>query len=196
MPLDKPCWFYISAATVTTYALIFHSQCFVNSSSQRLSGCRCQSRDVYIFGNETFHFTKPWKLDMNHVPCMWGKTLYTATKLINVLLLHSWQCGTNLVPRHPSQFSKAVWAWVPALKYIFAIQFKSWKYTTLNHSYDYTFLLHNRLTTFTQCMSFVNNVFRYGSEYSIFYQWTISLWNVVAFRKAKERLYLEVFEVR
>ena len=28
---------------------------------------------------------------------------------------------------------------VPALKYIFAIQFKSWKYTTLNHSYDYTF---------------------------------------------------------
>ena len=73
MPLDKPCWFYISAATVTTYALIFHSQCFVNSSSQRLSGCRCQSRDVYIFGNETFHFTKPWKLDMNHVPCMWGK---------------------------------------------------------------------------------------------------------------------------
>ena len=57
---------------------------------------------------------------------------------------------------------------VPALKYIFAIQFKSWKYTTLNHSYDYTFLLHNRLTTFTQCMSFVNNVFRYGSECSIF----------------------------
>ena len=111
MPLDKPCWFYISAATVTTYALIFHSQCFVNSSSQRLSSCRCQSRDVYIFGNETFHFTKPWKLDMNHVPCMWGKTLYTATKLINVLLLHTWQCGTNLVPRHPSQFSKAVWAW-------------------------------------------------------------------------------------